>query len=160
MAGFTLPQNCKMIQVLPPQEGGGVLETNSINLSNVRVLYVVVNYHAVASGDAVNIVLWRDIVPPPTATVAVLAVPAKIWYNGDTNTSNVLVRQANGADYTTPGPVVTPQQVVFMLDPATLGLAINDEPYIYVDCTIANVGAGDYVQAMFIAEMRYQGESP
>jgi hypothetical protein len=124
----------------------------------VHRLFVIVNY--VDTGVGATITLWRDTdVGMATADVALLGNGVKIWANNDTDVSDTLVRQADGIGYTF-NDGSTSQQVVFDVDPSTLGLTAANVQYDCLDVYFDFMPVGEHASVEYIALTRYPQATP
>lgn len=157
--GITLVENMKVVTALAPGEGADAATySRGICLKYIHRLFVIVNY--VDTGVGATITLWRDTdVGMATANLALLGNNVRIWANEDTDATDTLVRQADGIGYTF-GDGSTSQQVVFEVDPSTLGLTAGNVQYDCLDVYFDFMPIGEHASVEYIAMTRYPQALP
>ena len=157
--GITLAENMKVVTALAPGEGANAATfSQGICLKYVHRLFVIVNY--VDTGVGATITLWRDTdVGMATANLALLGNNVRIWANADTDVTDTLVRQADGIGYTF-GDGNTSQQVVFEVDPSSLGETANYVQYDCLDVYFDFMPVAEHASVEYIAMTRYPQALP
>jgi len=148
-----LPQDYKITQAIPPTVGaGGALTSDTISLKHVQRLWIIVDITD-AGGDALLLTPQRC-TNVAAAGAAVLANTVQIWSNVNTALTDTLVRQADALNHTTDA-TITNKQVVFQIDPASLGAT-----YDCLNLLTGAVNANTTISAVFVAEIRYPQATP
>lgn len=155
MPKFTLPQQMKVVEALPPAADAAGRASDIINLKNTGKAYVLVS---LTQGNAAVVPLTlmqaQDVAGTGAKPVA-NAVP--IWANQDTAATDTLVRQADGVAFST-SAVVKNKQVLFEVDPSQLDIN-NGFDCLYFTTGASN--AANITAAVFLlAEYRYQQATP
>jgi hypothetical protein len=143
--GFSLPENCKIVEALTPQ-AGAALTGDYVSLKNVQMAYVVVHINQ-AAADVVAITLERATTVAGTGHVAIANV-VPIWVNADCAASDVLVEQTAAVGFTTDAGQKH-KIIVFQVDPAGLGA------YDCLTVVTAASNAGNITAAMYYLVPRY-----
>jgi hypothetical protein len=156
MTKFTLPQEIKLSELLPPAaDAAGRAAAAAISLKNVGKAYLV--FH-ITQGNAATILLT----PMQASAVAktggkVLTNTVPIWANLDTAAGDTMVRATDAVNYTTDAGVKN-KIVMFEIDPALLDIANG------FDCIYGSTGASNVAnitQAYVLqAGLRYQQATP
>ena len=150
----------KVVTALAPGEGANAATfSRGICLKFVHRLIIIVNY--VDTGAGATITLWRDTdVGMATPDLALLGANVKIWANDNTDVTDTLIRQNDGIGWAF-GDGSTSQQVVFDVDPSTLGLTADNVEYDCMDVYFDFMPVGEWASVEYIALTRYpQATSP
>lgn len=151
---FSLPQNCKIVQLLNPQTTNGALTSQVISLKNVHKATIVLNFtqavgHATTPtlNQATNIAAGTNKAGPASM----------IWANEDTAASDTLVAKTAAASYAVAADVKN-KVVVFEVDPSALDIA-NGYDCIYLSEATSGQ-ATNFVSATAYLQERYPGNPP
>jgi hypothetical protein len=148
-----LPQDYKVTQAINPQVGAaGAVTSDAVSLKHVKRLWLIVDITD-AAGNALLLTPQRCTDVAGTGA-AVLANNVKIWSNVNTALTDTLVRVADALNFTT-AATATNKQVVFQIDPASLG-GVND----CFRLVTGAVNANSTISAVFVAEIRYPQATP
>lgn len=151
---FSLPQNCKIVQMLAPQTTNGALTSQVLNLANAIKAWIVVEFNQ-AVGHATTPTLNQATTLAAGTNKAAPAVP--IWANEDTAATDTLVKQADAASYAVANNIKK-KQVVFEIDPARFDV---NGGYSYAYLTEATSGqATNFVSATAYIQEAYQQATP
>jgi hypothetical protein len=148
-----LPQDYKVTQAINPQVGTtAAITSDTISLKHVKRLWIIVDITETA---AIGLLLTpqRDVTVAGAASVA-LVNSVKIWENANTALTDTLVRQTDALNYTS-AAAATNKQIVFQIDPASLGGA-----YDCVNLLTGAVAVTTTISAVFVAEIRYPQATP
>lgn len=149
---FTLPEQLKVVEGLPPTVGAAApLESDYVSVKNLHKLFAIIHYH---QGDADNQrwnVMEATSVAGAGAQAIVNAVP--IWSNLDCEASDTLVERTAAVNYSS--GVTTPKHklIVFQIDPSALSAGFDCVNIV----TNGNVAATSYAEILFIGVPRYAG---
>jgi hypothetical protein len=151
MHPFTLVENLKVAEGLPPAADAAGRSSDVVSLKNVHKLIVVAH---ITQGNAATVALTPEqcTAVSGAGNKAIPAVP--IWANLDTAASDSLVRAADAVSYTTDAALKN-KIVVFEIDASKLDVAGG------FDCIRVNTGASNaanITQIMFYAVPRYPGD--
>lgn len=149
-SNFTLPENCKMVEMVAPAVGAGaVITSDYINLKNAHKAWIVIHY---ADGNG-NTVTYQPIKATATTPVGNISITTavKIWSNMDTATSDLLVERTAATSYQQTNAVKN-KIIVFEIDPEALGAT-----YDVIAFSATTPAAGEYIQAMCYIQPRYAG---
>ena len=150
MAGFSFPENCKIVSAITPQVGAAATVTSDyISLKNAHKAWIVIEY--VTAGNAETFQPLKATAVAPTGSTNITNV-VKIWSNLDTATSDTLVERTAATSYTCDNGA-TNKLIVFEIDPADLG-----ETYDCVAVVTTAIAAGDYISGLFVIQPRYASQ--
>lgn len=148
-----LPQDYKITQAINPQVGAaGAVTSDTISLKHVKRLWIIVDITD-ANGDALLLTPQRC-TNVAAAGADVLVNDVQIWSNDDTALTDTLVAQVDALNFTTAN-TATNKQVVFQIDPASLGGAFD-----CINLLTGAVNANTTISAVFVAEIRYPQATP
>ncbi len=155
---FSLPEDCKIIQVAAPQVGTAAAVTSDIvSLKNAHKAWIMVALNPV-SGAALLLTPQRcTSVAAGDAGVLVTAVP--IWSNVDTVTSDTFVRATSAVNFSTAADV-NPKLVIFEIDPAKLGETAGGVRYDCIRLVTGALPATDFVDIKIALAPRYPSGTP
>ena len=149
-----LPEQFKIVQ-----GSAGAVTTNggfvgdTVSLKNINMAWIVLNFDN-ATGHATVINPMRATAVLPAGSVAI-AHNAPNWVNDAAQTSDTLVRGADGTTVTT-GATITNKLVVIQIDPAQMG-----DTFDVLGCVItASVEVTNFVAVEYILETRYGQATP
>jgi len=114
---FTLPENCKIVQLASPETTNGAKTSDVISLKNAHKVWIVVEL--TQSEDHATLFTPRQATDVAAGTNAVLAAVQPIWANEDCGASDTLVRKTDALNHTV-GANIKDMQLVFEIDPASL----------------------------------------
>jgi len=114
----TLPQDFKIVQGASPATTNGGATADYVSLRNANWAWVIVNLKQ-AVGHATVITLNRATAVAPTGATT-LATNVQVWLNEDTAATDTLVKQTDAKAVTVTNDIKS-KQIVFGIDPATLG---------------------------------------
>lgn len=153
---FVFPENLKPVTAIQPRTTDGGLsatQTNYISVKNANKVYLYVALNQ-SVGHATAITLRRatGVGKCGVAPVgdAALANDVKIWLNEDTATDDLLVEQTDGKSCTVTGDVKD-KQIVFAIDPATLGGSYDVIGFTCNDSSQAT----NHISATWLIEPKY-----
>ena len=115
--GFSLPENCKIVQMASPETTNTGKTSDTVSLKNVHMCWIVIDLSN-TTGHA-TLFTPTQATDVASGTNAVLATAIPIWLNEDCAASDLLVRQTDGLNETV-GAVAKDKQIVFQIDPAGL----------------------------------------
>ena len=152
MHPFTMVENLKVVEGLPPAPDAAGRSSDVVSLKNLHKLIVVCH---VLQGNAATVALTPEqcTAVSGAGNKAIPAVP--IWANQDCAASDALVRQADAVSFTTDA-ALKDKIVVFEIDPSKLDIAGG------FDCIRVNTGASNVAnitEVMFYGVPRYPGDS-
>ena len=157
MTKYTLPQQTKLIDALPPATDAAGRTSRVVNLKNYGKAYILIT---IAQGNAATIALTlrQSLDVAGTGAKALSgSLPCPIWFNLDTSLTDTLVRQTDGIAFTTDAGVKN-KQVVFEVDPSNLDFDAG------FDCLSFTTGASNVAnitQAQFLlVDPRYAQQVP
>lgn len=152
MEKITLPENFKIVRAIDPQTAAAGADGDYVSLKNAHHAWIIVD---ITQGNAATIAITVEKatkVDGTGSTAITTSVP--IWSNAATGTSDTLVRQTNAVSFTTSAALAS-KQVIFQIDPATLG-----EGY---DCICVKAGASNaanVISATYMLQTRYPQATP
>lgn len=147
-SAFSLPENCKIVQLTPPAVGSGAVITSAyLSLKNAHKAWLVIHY-ADGNGNAVSLQPRKATAVAPTGATNITNV-VKIWSNLATGTNDTLVERTAATVYALDTGVAN-KIVVFEIDPADLG-----ETYDCIGFTATTPAAGEYISAICYIQPRY-----
>jgi hypothetical protein len=150
---LTFPENFKTVQAIPPQVGtGAAITSDTISLKYAQKVFLVVEITDVG-GNALLLTPQRDVTVAAAASVA-LVNNVKIWSNVSTGVSDLLVRVADALNFTTAATAVN-KQIVFEINPDSLGLTAGGVQYDCVNLLTGAVNANTTISATWIVQGRY-----
>jgi hypothetical protein len=151
---FTLPEEAKIVGALKPAADAAGRNGRYVTLKNALKAYIV--FH-IDQGNAATIALSIQQAQAIAGTGVKAITTARWWAALDLATSDALVRQADGATFTTDAGVKE-KVIVAEVDPATLDVANG------FDCIRANTGASNVAnitQAAYeLTPLRYPAATP
>ncbi len=150
---LTFPENLKIVDA-----SGGCVTTNGgltcdyVSLKNIKRAWILASFTQ-AVGHATGIDPKRATAVAGTGAAA-LGTAVPIWLNEDTATSDTLERQTDAVTENV-AATVKKKQVLFQIDPATLG------DYDVLGCTVDDSSqATNFVSVVYFLETRYQSDTP
>ena len=150
-SNFCLPESFKIVQGYVGQGTTGLVTADAVSLKNALKAWIVVNLDTTASSAcALTPMRATDVA---LTGGAVLGSVVEIWANANTAATDTLVRQTAALNFTT-GATAYYKQVIFEIDPASLGA---------YDCIYITVGALAATEALcveYILETRYPQATP
>lgn len=154
MSKFSLPQVCKLVQMIKPQTTNGSLTSQVISLKNAHKATVVFEFtQAVGHATTPTLLQATNI----AAATNKAGPSAMIWANDATATNDTLVAKTAAASYALT-TVSGGHQVVFEVDPASLDVGNG------YDCIYFTIGtssqATNFVSATAYLQERYIGNQP
>lgn len=151
---FSLPQNCKIVQMLFPQTTNAAVSSQVISLKNAHKAWLVLEFTQ-AVGHATTPALNQATSIAAGTNKAGPTVP--IWANEDCAATDTLVKKADAASYAVTNDIKK-KQVVFEVDPARLDIAGG---YDCAYLTIATSSqATNFVSATAYLQQAYQQATP
>ena len=150
----SLPEEFKIVDASagPVTTNGGVT-CDYISLANVHKVWVVASFTQ-AVGHATGIDPKRATAVDGTGAAA-LGTVVPIWANEDTAASDTLVAQTAAVTYNVTNNIKK-KQVIFEIDPATLGGS-----YDVLGCTVDDSSqATNFVSVLYVCQMRYKQATP
>ena len=149
---FSLPQSCKIVQLIQPKTTSGAITSDAVSLKNCVKAWLI--FHLTQAAVHATLITPRQATDVAVGTNAVVpAVP--IWANEDVATSDALVAQTAAANYTVTADVKN-KIVIFEIDPVLL---TDGYPVVYA--TVAASGeATNFVAAEAILWSTYQQATP
>lgn len=107
-----------VVGTVPVTTSGGVT-ADYISVKNAEYVWIVVSLKQTVA-HATVFAVERATAVAPTGNVAI-ATAVPIWYGNVTTSSNALTAQTAAVSYTMGGAVTGSVQIIFGIDPATLG---------------------------------------
>ena len=148
---LSLPETFKIVQLYCGQGTTALVTTDAVSLKNAQNCWLVVNLDCTASSNpACTPMRATDVA---LTGGAVLGSNVEIWSNLNTAATDTLVRRTAAANYT-PGASAYYKQVIFEIDPASLG----DYDCIYM--TIGALAATEALCVEAFIETRYPQATP
>ena len=146
-----LPESYKIVQGYVGQGTTALVSADCVSLKNAHRCWIVVNLDCTASSNpACTPMRATDVA---LTGGAVLGSNVEIWSNLNTAATDTLVRRTAAANYT-PGASAYYKQVIFEIDPASLG----DYDCIYM--TIGALAATEALCVEAFIETRYPQATP
>ncbi|SDE20996.1 hypothetical protein [Desulfuromonas thiophila] len=147
-----LCEQFKIVEAIAPQAGGSAVDGDYVSLKHCTRAIVAVS---LTQGNAATVALTLEKATAVDGTGSTaITTAAKLWANEDTAAGDTLTRQTDAVAFTTSAAVKN-KQVIFEIDPVTLG-----DGY---DCICVKAGASNaanIVQATYLLEGRYQQAAP
>jgi len=150
---FTLPQSFKIVQGIAPTTTNGGSTADYVSLRNANWAWVIVNLKQ-AVGHATAITLNRATAVAPTGATT-LATNVQVWLNEDTAASDTLVKQTDAKAVTVTNDVKS-KQIVFGIDPATLGDTYDVITVVSADSSQAT----NFWEVTYLLETRFPQATP
>jgi hypothetical protein len=146
---FSLPENCKIVEMVAPTVGGvGVVTSDYISLKYAHKAWIVIHYTD-GNGNAVSYQPVKATGVTPVGNVSITTA-VKIWSNMDTAASDLLVERTAATVYAQDNAVKN-KVIVFEINPVELG-----PTYDVIAFTASTPAAGEYIQAMCYIQPRYE----
>jgi len=154
MSKFSLPQVCKLVQMLKPQTTNAALTTQVISLKNVHKATIVFDFTQAVGFASTPTLMQATTLAAGTNKAGPSAM---IWSNLATATNDTLVKQTAASSYAL-STATGGMQVVFEIDPAALDVN-NGYDYIYFTIGTSSQST-NFVSATAYLEERYPGNQP
>lgn len=151
MHPFTLAENLKVVEGLPPAADAAGRSSDIISLKNCHKLVAVVHIN---QGNAATIALALRQSQDVAGTGDKAGPSVPIWANQDCVASDALVRQADAASFTTDAGLKD-KLVIFEIDPSKLDVAGG---FDCVKITTGASNAANITECTFYAVPRYPGD--
>jgi hypothetical protein len=152
---FSLPQNCKPVQMIAPKTTNQAITSQVISLKNAHKAWVVLEFTQ-AAGHATTPTLVQATTIAAGTNKAGPSVP--IWANEDTGATDTLVKQTSDAASYAVTNNIKNKQVIFEIDPSRLDV---NNGYCCIYFTIATSSqATNFVSATAYLLERYQQATP
>lgn len=151
---FSLPQNFKIVQMIPPKTTNQALTSQVISLKGVNKAWIIMEFTQ-AAGHATTPTLNQA---TNIAAATNKAGPSvSIWANEDAAAGDTLVKQTAGASYAVTNNIKN-KEVVFEIDPSAFD--VNGG----YDCAYVSIAtssqATNFVSATAILQHSYQSATP
>lgn len=151
--GMNLPQDFSVVQLAAPQIGTAAAVTSDVlSLKHAIKAWIIVDL-APAGGAALALTPQRCVDVTPSAN-AVLVTAVPIWANQDTATDDALEPQTDAVNFTTDADVNN-KQIVFEIDPASLGETALGVRYDCIRIVTGALPITDYISIMAIVQHAY-----
>lgn len=149
----TLPQEFKIVQGAAPETTNSGKTADYVSVRNANWLWVIVELKQ-AVGHATAITLNRATAVAPTGGTT-LATNVQCWLNEDCAATDTLVKQTDAKAVTVTNDVKN-KQIVFGLDPATLG-----DTYDVVTVTAADSSqATNFWAVTYLLDTKFKQATP
>ncbi len=148
----SLPEKYKIVQLYVGQGTTAQVTTDTINLKNAQMCWLVVNLDTTASSACLVTPMRATDVTPTGGVVLANVVP--IWVNVNVAATDTLVRATAALNYTTIADAYY-KQLIFEIDPANLG-----STYDCVYMTLGALAATEALCVEAIIETRYPQATP
>jgi hypothetical protein len=152
---MSLPQNFKIVQMIPPKTTNAALTSQVVSLKGVNKAWVIFEFTQAVGFASTPTLLQATSIGAGT-NKAGPSVP--IWANEDTATTDTLVKQASDAASYAVTNNIKNKEVVFEIDPSRLD---SNNLYDYIYFTLATSSqATNFVSATAILQTSYQQSTP
>lgn len=147
-----IPEKLFPVVLTPPVTTNGGVATDFVNVGKAQMAYVVVTLKQTV-GHATVFAIERA--TAATSGNVAIANTVPIWYGNVSTSTNALTRQTDAVSYTMGGGVTGTVQIVFKIDPASLGTT-----YKFIGLTASDSSqATNFVSAVVYLEPRYSAQS-
>jgi len=152
---FTLPENCKIVQLDAANTAANALAADIICCKNaLKVWFVVSHYSGGGDTDLTLSLVEATDVSGSTTTAVTATFP--IWSDTNAGTaSDTLVRQTDAASYVINTGAGTDYLVVIEWDPAK-----HSDGYDCIQLADSGGNASNVINALAIIQERYQADQP
>ncbi len=154
MSKFSLPQACKIVQMLKPQTTNAALTSQVISLKNAHKVTIVIELtQAVGHATTPTLIQATNIAAGTNKAGPV----AMVWSNLATASTDTLVARTAGASYAV-STATGGMQVVFEVDPAAMDVGNGYDCLYFTQATSSQ--ATNFVSATAYIQERYAGNQP
>lgn len=151
---MSLPQNFKIVQLIPPKTTNQAITSQVVSLKGVNKAWVIFEFTQ-AAGHATTPTLVQATSIGAGTNKAGPSVP--IWSNEDTSVNDTLIKQSDAASYSVTTTTKN-KEVVFEIDPSRLD-STNLYDYFYFTIGTSSQ-ATNFVSATAILQTAYQQATP
>lgn len=150
---FTLPENCKIVQIAATAAANGATY-NTISCKNAHKVWFIVQHQGTNDTDITLSLIESSDVADGTTTAVTATFP--IWKDTNVGTaSDTLVRQTDAASHQINTGVTTNQLVIIEWDPAKFSAG-----YDCIKMADAGGDGSNFVTVVAIIQTRYPGDQP
>lgn len=151
---FTLPENCKVLEGHEPVAANALGTCDYVSCKNIKKLWVVLQHYS-AGGDTNLVLTINEATTVAGAGATAIEVACPIWYNIDTASGDTLTRATDAYTFTVDTGAGKNQLWILEWDPAKFSAGFDCFALVSADGNASNI-----VSVLYIAEMRYQSDSP
>lgn len=149
---FSLPQNCKIVQLLAPTTTNGGADSRRCHVKDAHKAWIVVELlQAVGHATAVTLKQATAVTAGTTAT----GPSSANWLNEDCAAGDTLTKGSNATAVTVTNNIKS-KQIVFEVDPSAL---TDGSPFIYVSAADSSQ-ATNFMSVTAYLQARYQQGTP